>query len=75
MTTHIGDNDSSQNDAGSEPEEQSLQPADDPGREPDFAQEHTDVTVSRERGAGEDTEPEPESPQGLGGMDLPDHPQ
>jgi hypothetical protein len=42
---------------------------------PDFAEEHTDMTVSRDISDHEDSEDiETESPRGIGGMDVPPNP-
>lgn len=39
-----------------------------PETDPDFASEHESVTTGDRADAGPEDEPEPESPQGLGGM-------
>jgi hypothetical protein len=49
-------------------------PPDDPEAvdSPDFAEEHTDMTVSRDISDREDADDiETESPRGMGGMDIP----
>jgi hypothetical protein len=46
------------------------EPLGDSDTDADFATEHDDTTVDEKISAAEDEDPEAESPQGLGGMDI-----